>query len=71
MPSHLDRQLSLHVRQDGKVVAVVTAPYLDIAISRHVFSEGWTYVIPLVARAAKEWDRDELTYRVLVTFETE
>ena len=65
-----DRQLSLHVRKDGCVVAVVTCPALDIAVSRHVFTQGWTYLLgrgQLVDRASREWA--DLTSRIVVTFE--
>lgn len=67
-----DRRLTLHVRRDGCVVAVVTCPALDMAISRHVFTQGWKYLLgrgQLVDRANRDWA--DLTSEIFVTFETE
>ena len=67
----LDRQLNLHVMQDGRIVAVVTCPTLDLAISRYVYNRfelnGWKYPLQLVDRVMREWH--DLDYAVTVTFE--
>jgi hypothetical protein len=42
-----------------------------MAISSIVLQAGWQYAPVLFERFAKEWDREGLTSRILVTFETE
>jgi hypothetical protein len=71
--STLDRQLTLHVRTDGAVVAVVYVH--GQPISRGVFHLGWEYLLgpsasikhSLIYRALKDWDG--LDYRFTVTFD--
>jgi hypothetical protein len=65
----LDRLVTFHVYQDGKIAVVIACPVLDMVISRIVLQSGWQYASVLFDRFEREWKG--LEWKVQVTFETD
>lgn len=62
-----DRQITMRVYRDGKIVVSIFAPYLHLRLSSATFTTGWPRVLTLLDRCTKDWAG--LTYDIHIRYQ--